>query len=94
MLSMFLYALEHALSPWGIVLYMIWALALSLSYIKTKKCVYGNAAHFICNVLINGFAVVRICEFCSKNSLEVGSRGLLMRKSEKLADGIRNLCED
>lgn len=36
-LSMFLYALEHSLTIWGIFLTMIWALPLSISYIKTKN---------------------------------------------------------
>lgn len=34
---MLLYAAEHSLEPWGILLTAIWALPLTISYIKTKK---------------------------------------------------------
>ena len=57
-LSMFLYALEHSLSIWGIFLTMIWALPLSISYIKTKNIYVPITAHFIGNLLGNGIDVV------------------------------------
>lgn len=57
-LSMFLYALEHSLTIWGILLTMIWALPLSISYIKTKNIYIPMTAHFIGNVLGNGIDVV------------------------------------
>lgn len=55
---MFLYALEHSLTIWGIFLTMIWALPLSLSYIKTKKIYVPMIAHFIGNLLGNGIDVI------------------------------------
>ncbi len=58
MLSMFLYALEHSLTIWGIFLTMIWALPLSISYIKTKNIYVPMTAHFIGNLLGNGIDVV------------------------------------
>lgn len=61
--SMFLYALEHALAIWGIFLCMIWALPLSLSYIKTKNIYVTMTAHFICDLVVNGIAVVKVCDF-------------------------------
>ena len=61
--SMFLYALEHTLTIWGIFLCMIWALPLSVSYIKTKNVYVPMTAHFICNVIVNGIEVVEICVF-------------------------------
>ncbi|MBW9213140.1 MULTISPECIES: CPBP family intramembrane glutamic endopeptidase [Terrabacteria group] len=61
--SMFLYALEHTFTIWGIFLCMIWALPLSISYIKTKNIYVTMTAHFICNFVINGIAVVEICGF-------------------------------
>lgn len=61
--SMFLYALEHALAIWGIFLCMIWALPLSISYIKTKNIYVTMTAHFICDLLVNGIAVVKVCDF-------------------------------
>lgn len=57
-LSMFLYALEHSLKIWGIFLTMIWALPLSISYIKTKNIYVPMSAHFIGNLLGNGIDIV------------------------------------
>lgn len=56
--SMFLYALEHSLSWWGIVLTMIWALPLSIAYIKTKNIYVVMTAHFIGNLIGNGIDAV------------------------------------
>ncbi|MCM1494259.1 MAG: CPBP family intramembrane metalloprotease [Bacteroides sp.] len=56
--SMFLYSLEHSLSIWGIFLTMIWALPLSISYIKTKNIYVPMTAHFIGNLFGNGIDVV------------------------------------
>ena len=58
LLSMFLYALEHSLTIWGIFLTMIWALPLSISYIKTKNIYVTMTAHFIGNLLGNGIDVI------------------------------------
>lgn len=58
LLGMFLYALEHSLTTWGIFLSMIWALPLSLSYIKTKNIYVPMTAHFIGNLLGNGIDVI------------------------------------
>lgn len=58
LLSMFLYALEHSLTIWGIFLTMIWALPLSISYIKTKNIYVPMTAHFIVNLLGNGTDVI------------------------------------
>lgn len=57
-LSMFLYALEHSLTLWGIFLTMIWALPLSIAYIKTKNIYVSMTAHAIGNLLGNGIDVV------------------------------------
>ena len=57
-LSMLLYALEHSLAPWGIFLTMLWALPLSISYIKTRNVYVPMTAHFIGNLLGNGASVV------------------------------------
>lgn len=57
-LGMFLYALEHSLTIWGIFLTMIWALPLSVSYIKTKNIYVPMTAHFIGNLLGNGITVI------------------------------------
>ena len=61
--SMFSYSLEHTFTIWGIFLCMIWALPLSISYIKTKNMYVVMTAHFICNFVINGIAVVKICNY-------------------------------
>jgi membrane protease YdiL (CAAX protease family) len=52
--SMFLYALEHALTPWGIFLTMIWAIPMSIFYIKTKNIYVTMTAHMITNLVVNG----------------------------------------
>ena len=57
-ISMFLYAIEHALSWWGILLTMIWAIPLSIAYIKTKNIYVVMTAHFIGSLLGNGFDVI------------------------------------
>lgn len=57
-LSLFLYACEHSLAPWGIFLTMIWALPLSLSYIKTRNIYVVMTAHFLGNLLGNGVDVI------------------------------------
>lgn len=56
--SMFLYAIEHSLSWWGILLTMIWAVPLSIAYIKTKNIYVVMTAHFIGNLIGNGIDVV------------------------------------
>ena len=57
-LSMLFFALEHALRLWGIALTMLWALPLSVSYIKTKNIYVPMTAHFIANLLGNGLTVI------------------------------------
>lgn len=56
--SMLLYAAEHSLTPWGIFLTMLWALPLSVSYVKTKNVFIPMTAHFIVNFVGNGADVV------------------------------------
>ena len=63
MFSMFAYALEHTFTIWGVFLCMIWALPLSISYIKTQNIYVTMTAHFICNFVINGIAVVKTCNY-------------------------------
>ena len=58
LLGMLMYALEHSLVVWGILLTMIWALPLSISYIKTKNVYVPMTAHFIGNLLGNGIDIV------------------------------------
>ncbi|MDR1002883.1 MAG: CPBP family intramembrane metalloprotease [Oscillospiraceae bacterium] len=54
LLSMFLYSLEHSLTPWGILLTMIWAVPFSVFYIKTKNIYVTMTAHLITNLVFNG----------------------------------------
>ncbi len=57
-LGMLLFAFEHSLAIWGIFLTMIWAIPLSVSYIKTKNIYVPMTAHFIGNLLGNGVDVI------------------------------------
>ena len=63
LISMFLYALEHTFTIWGIFLCMIWALPLSISYIKTKNIYVTMTVHFICNMIVNGITIIKVCSF-------------------------------
>lgn len=56
--SMVLYGAEHSLSTWGIFLTMIWALPLSISYIKTRNVYIPMTAHLIVNLLGNGTDII------------------------------------
>ena len=58
LLGMLMYALEHSIAVWGIFLTMIWALPLSISYIKTKNIYVPMTAHFIGNLLGNGIDII------------------------------------
>lgn len=58
LLGMSMYAFEHSLTVWGIFLTMIWALPLSVSYIKTKNVYVPMTAHFIGNLFGNGIDIV------------------------------------
>ena len=56
--SVLLYASEHSLMPVGLLQASLWAVPLSIAYIKTKDIYVCMTAHFICNLLINGMTVV------------------------------------
>ena len=58
LLGMLMYAFEHSIAVWGILLTMIWALPLSISYIKTKNVYVPMTAHFIGNLFGNGIDVI------------------------------------
>lgn len=58
LLGALMYALEHSLALWGIFLTMIWALPLSISYMKTKNVYVPMTAHFIGNLLGNGIDII------------------------------------
>ena len=57
-ISMILYALEHSLSWYGILMTMIWAIPFSISYIRTKNIYIPMTAHFIVNLIGNGSSVI------------------------------------
>lgn len=58
LLSMFLYALEHALAPFGILTAMLLAVPMSVAYYKTKNVYVVMTAHFIANLLGNGIDAI------------------------------------
>ena len=57
-ISILLYASEHSLVPLGLLQAMLWAVPLSIAYIKTKNIYIGMTAHFICNFVFNGMTVI------------------------------------
>ena len=66
LLSMFLYALEHSLTWWGIFLCMIWAFPFNISYIKTRNIYVPMTAHLICNLIINGVLIIDLIKYLIK----------------------------
>ena len=60
LVSAFLYALEHSLSWFGIIMCMIWAIPFSISYIKTKNVYVPMMAHLIVNIFGNGITVIQV----------------------------------
>ncbi|NFM80162.1 CPBP family intramembrane metalloprotease [Clostridium botulinum] len=57
-IGLFLFALEHSLSWYGILMAMIWGIPFSISYIKTKNIYIPMMAHFIVDLLGNGSSVI------------------------------------
>ena len=57
-ISGLLFALEHSLAPFGILVVFIWSIPLMVSYIKTKNVYVVIVAHFICNFVMNGLEVI------------------------------------
>ena len=58
LMSMLLFSAEHYLSIWGLFLGMIWAVPLTISYIKTKDIYVPMTAHFIVSLLGNGIDAI------------------------------------
>ena len=60
LLGMLMYALEHSIAVWGIFLTMIWALPLSISYIKTKNIISNIFLHSLWNsIAVIAMALVK-----------------------------------
>lgn len=57
-IGLFLFALEHSLSWYGILMVMIWGIPFSISYIKTKNIYIPMMEHFIVDLLGNGSSVI------------------------------------
>lgn len=57
-LSMILFASEHAVMPFGILLAFIWSVPFTLSYILTKDIFVTITAHLISNFIVNGLDVL------------------------------------
>ena len=58
LLSAMLFAAEHFVAPWGVLLGMVWALPFSLAYSMTRNVYVPMTAHAIASILINGPTVV------------------------------------
>lgn len=58
LLSAILFAAEHFVAPWGVLLGMVWALPFSLAYSMTRNVYVPMTAHAIASILINGPTVV------------------------------------
>ncbi|MDS0528495.1 CPBP family intramembrane metalloprotease [Clostridium sp. SHJSY1] len=57
-ISLFLFAVEHSLSLYGIFMVMIWGIPFSISFIKTKNMYVPMMAHFIVNLIGNGSTAI------------------------------------
>ncbi len=58
LLSAMLFAAEHFVAPWGVLLGVVWALPFSLAYSMTRNVYVPMTAHAIASILINGPTVV------------------------------------
>jgi membrane protease YdiL (CAAX protease family) len=58
LVSIFIFASEHSLMPIGFFTACLWAIPLSIAYIKTKNIYISMTAHFLCNFFINGITVI------------------------------------
>jgi membrane protease YdiL (CAAX protease family) len=56
--SICLYASEHSLMPLGFLQACLWAVPLTVSYVKTRNIYVSMTAHFLCNLIMNGIEVV------------------------------------
>ncbi|MDR0287816.1 MAG: CPBP family intramembrane metalloprotease [Clostridiales bacterium] len=56
--SILLYASEHSFLPLGFLQACLWAIPLSMAYIKTKNIYVCMTAHFLVNFIVNGIAVI------------------------------------
>lgn len=56
-IGIILFASEHSMKPLGLLISAIWAVPLTLSFVKTKNVYVPMTAHFICNLLFNGTTV-------------------------------------
>lgn len=59
-ISSLLFALEHSLTPLGILIAILWSIPLTASYIKTKNVYVVLVAHFISNFVVNGLDVISL----------------------------------
>lgn len=57
-ISILLYASEHSLLPLGFLQACLWAVPLSIAYLKTKNVYVCMTGHLICNLMFNGFFVI------------------------------------
>jgi membrane protease YdiL (CAAX protease family) len=44
--------------PLGFLQACLWAIPLSVSYVKTKNVYIPMTAHFLCNLVMNGMGVI------------------------------------
>lgn len=58
LISIILFGLEHSLSILGFIEGALIGIVLSFSYIHTKNIIIPVTAHFIVNLLVNGYCVV------------------------------------
>lgn len=53
-----LYAGEHSLMPLGLLVSSIWAIPMTIAYIKSKNVYIPMTAHFLCNLAVNGMTII------------------------------------
>lgn len=59
-ISIILFGLEHSLSILGFIEGALIGIVLSFSYIRTKNIIIPVTAHFIVNLLANGYSVISL----------------------------------
>lgn len=58
--SIVFFASEHSMVWLGFLQAALWAIPLTIAMIKTKDVYVGMTAHFLCNLIINGWVVIQV----------------------------------
>ncbi len=58
--SIMLFAVEHSITPWGILLASLWGVGFTIPYIASGNVYVTMTAHLIMNIIINGVTFIAL----------------------------------